>query len=129
MNGDIWTDYPFAQLPHAPPGLAHLVLVDNPPHRLRGDFSLESERVAETSARRLTFSGISVLCPELFVGSKPGRFPLAPLLRKAMVAGQVSGEHYRGGWQDIGTPERLANLDADIRSGPMHRGKQLEKMR
>jgi MurNAc alpha-1-phosphate uridylyltransferase len=111
VNGDVWTDYPFARLPPSPAGLAHLVLVSNPPHHPQGDFALTDDgRVEESGARRLTFSGISVLRPELFAGCAPGRFPLGPLLRRAMATGAVTGEHYAGVWLDIGTPQRLAEL-------------------
>ena len=116
INGDIWTDYPFARLPTRPVGLAHLVLVDNPPHHPEGDFVLADGQVRDRGTSRLTFSGISVLCPELLAGCAPGRFPLAPLLRQAMSRGQVSGEHYPGGWRDIGTPERLRRLDLELRN-------------
>lgn len=116
VNGDVWTDYPLArwtQPPLTPAGLAHLVLVDNPPHHAQGDFALlDHGQVAESGTLRWTFSGISVLRPALFAGCEPGRFPLGPLLRRAMTAGKVSGEHYRGSWRDIGTPQRLAELDA-----------------
>lgn len=115
VNGDVWTDYPFVRLPAAPVGLAHLVLVDNPSHHPAGDFSLRNGRVEETGAARLTFSGISVLRPELFADCAPGRFPLGPLLRRAMADERVSGEHHRGGWRDIGTPQRLAELDGELR--------------
>ncbi len=115
VNGDVWTDYPFARPPTAPVGLAHLVLVENPSHHPAGDFVLRNGQVGETGAARLTFSGISVLRPELFAGCAPGRFPLGPLLRRAMAAGRVTGEHYRGGWRDIGTPQRLAELDGELR--------------
>ncbi|MCB1766218.1 MAG: nucleotidyltransferase family protein [Candidatus Competibacteraceae bacterium] len=112
INGDIWTDYPFTQLLDTPNGLAHLVLVDNPQHHIGGDFALlENRRVMEQPSPRLTFSGISVLRPGLFKDCQPGRFPLGPLLRRAITMGQVSGEHYRGGWRDIGSPERLAELN------------------
>ena len=118
VNGDVWTDYPFAGLPTAPAGLAHLVLVDNPPHHPQGDFALEADsgRVGEHGARRLTFSGISVLRPELFAGCAPGRFPLGPLLRRAMADGAVTGERYGGAWRDVGTPQRLAELDRELRA-------------
>lgn len=116
VNGDIWTDYPFACLPAAIPDLAHLVLVDNPPHHPTGDFALAADgRVMETDTARLTYSGISVLRPELFAGCAPGRFPLGPLLRRAMGRNQVSGEHYPGDWRDIGTPQRLGKLDRELR--------------
>lgn len=114
VNSDIWTDYPFARLPATLTKLAHLVLVDNPPHHPEGDFALaDSGGVTETGAPRLTFSGISVLRPELFNGCAPGRFPLGPLLRRAMAKGQVSGERHTGDWRDIGTPQRLAELERE----------------
>ncbi len=117
VNGDVWSDCPFARLPTAPAGLAHLVLVDNPPHHPEGDFALMANgEVRESSGQpQLTYSGISVLRPELFGDCAPGRFPLGPLLRRAMAAGQISGEHYGGGWRDIGTPQRLAELDHALR--------------
>ncbi|MCC8998768.1 MAG: nucleotidyltransferase family protein [Candidatus Contendobacter sp.] len=116
VNGDVWSDCPFARLPTAPAGLAHLVLVNNPPHHPNGDFALMADgRVRESGQPRLTYSGISVLRPELFGDCAPGRFPLGPLLRRVMAAGQVSGEHYVGGWRDIGTPQRLAELDHALR--------------
>ncbi len=116
VNGDIWTDYPYARLRHSPPGLAHLVLVDNPPQHPRGDFALVDGQVLADGDPRFTFSGIGVYRPELFAACSPGKFPLAPLLRTAMAEGQVSGEHYTGRWFDIGTPERLAQLDALLRA-------------
>lgn len=111
VNSDIWSDYPFAQLPTDPPGLAHLVMVVNPPQNPLGDFVLSDGWIRELGEKKLTFSGISVLRPELFTGCMPGRFPLAPLLRKAIAQTKVSGEYYPGFWQDIGTPERLAELN------------------
>jgi MurNAc alpha-1-phosphate uridylyltransferase len=114
VNGDIWTDYPFACLPHQPVGLAHLVLVDNPRHHPQGDFVLDHGRVHDREGPRLTFSGIGVYRPALFAGCSGGRFALAPLLRHAMAAGQVTGERYTGRWVDVGTPERLAGLDREL---------------
>lgn len=115
VNGDIWTDFPFARLPSRLEGLAHLVLVDNPPQHSQGDFSLHAGRVRAAGERRLTFSGIGVYARALFAECHPGKFPLAPLLRAAMTRGLVSGEHYRGQWQDVGTPQRLAELDRELR--------------
>lgn len=113
VNGDVFTDYPFARL--APPdALAHLVLVDNPPQHADGDFALSAGRVRETGGERLTFAGIGVYRPELFSGQANGSAPLGPLLRAAIARNEVSGEHYRGAWRDIGTPERLAELDAAL---------------
>jgi len=115
VNGDIWTDYPFDRLPTRLSGMAHLVLVDNPPQHPQGDFTLHHGRVLAESEPRLTFSGIGVYARALFAGCLPEKFPLAPLLRRAMQAGQVSGEHYTGRWRDIGTPQRLQELDRELR--------------
>jgi len=116
VNGDIWTRYPYASLPSQPDGLAHLVLVDNPEHHPQGDFHLRDGGVySEGEGERLTFSGIGVYRPELFDGCSDGPFPLAPLLRRAMEAGAVGGEHYPGPWLDIGTPQRLEELDRSLR--------------
>jgi MurNAc alpha-1-phosphate uridylyltransferase len=111
VNADIWTDFPFHTLPPQPDGLAHLVLVDNPAHHAGGDFVLSAAQVTQRGGARLTFSGIGVYRPQLFAGCSGGAFPLAPLLRRAMDDGQVSGVHYRGGWFDIGTPERLQEVN------------------
>lgn len=123
VNGDIWTDYDFARLPREPAGEAHLVLVDNPPQHPHGDFVLDRGRVREAGAPRLTFAGIGLYRPSLFdawrriIGDAPGadetppRFKLAPLLRAAMARDAVTGEHHRGTWTDVGTPQRLDELD------------------
>ncbi|MCB1734619.1 MAG: nucleotidyltransferase family protein [Gammaproteobacteria bacterium] len=115
VNGDVWTDVPIAPLLQAPRGLAHLVMISNPPQHPNGDFALDDAgQVHADGACKLTFSGIGVYVPAFFTGCVAGRFPLAPLLRGAMASGQVSGEHYRGAWHDIGTPERLAALDREL---------------
>ncbi len=116
VNADIWTDYPYMKLRREPDGLAHLVLVDNPAHHPQGDFQLKDGHVTSQGTGKLTFSGIGVYRPQLFAGSPQGAFALAPLLRSAMQAGQVSGEHYAGQWMDIGTPQRLAELDRRLRN-------------
>jgi MurNAc alpha-1-phosphate uridylyltransferase len=116
VNGDVWTDYPFTRLGHPPDGLVHLVLVDNPVHHPSGDFYLDaSGRVHGEGSPRLTYSGIGIYRPEFFAGCTPGKFPMAPLLRSAMAEGKVTGEHYQGGWVDVGTPQRLADLDRELR--------------
>ena len=114
LNGDVWTDVDWAALREclAPADLAHLVLVANPAHNPSGDFVLERGRIVETPGERFTFSGVGVYRAELFNGCSDGIFKLAPLLRAAARAGRVSGELHTGAWLDIGTPERLAQLDA-----------------
>lgn len=113
VNADIWTNYPYSILPDNLPGLAHLVLVENPPQHPQGDFALLNGKVCQTGERMLTFSGIGVYRPELFNGCSDGPFPLAPLLCKAMEQELVSGEYFQGIWSDIGTPDRLEQLQAD----------------
>jgi MurNAc alpha-1-phosphate uridylyltransferase len=116
INGDIWSDLEPAGLHLRETDLAHLVLVDNPPHHPSGDFALTDGRVQTDGDRRLTFSGVGVYSPALFADCRPGAFPLAPLLRAAMAEGRVGGEHHAGRWLDIGTPERLAELDRLLRN-------------
>jgi MurNAc alpha-1-phosphate uridylyltransferase len=119
VNGDVWTDFPFARLCRTPAGLVHLVLVDNPAHHAAGDFHLGPDgRVQAEGTSRLTYSGIGIYRPELLAGCAPGKFPIAPLLRAAMARGEVTGEHFRGRWIDVGTPERLAELDRELRGNP-----------
>ena len=119
INGDIWTDYPLQQLPTTLTGLAHLVLVDNPSHHPQGDFAISAtgHAVAEAT-EKFTFSGIGVYAPELFATCQAGIFPLAPLLRQAMLAQQVTAEHYTGHWSDVGTIERLQQLQTFLQSSP-----------
>lgn len=118
VNADLHTDYPFARLRGALAGaaLAHLVLVPNPDHHPHGDFALDGSRVANDGPARFTFSGIGVYDPSLFAGVAPGsKAQLAPLLRAAADARRVTGECYAGTWIDVGTPARLAALDARLR--------------
>ncbi len=117
VNGDVWTDYPFERLPEDPAGLAHLVLVPNPPHHPGGDFVLDGTFVTNGVATRLTYSGIAVLRPALFDGQDAEVFPLAPLLRAAADRGLVSGKRYDGLWLDIGTPESLEALRLRLSRG------------
>lgn len=113
VNGDIFTDYDFAGLRRPLGGRAHLVLVDNPAHHPGGDFRLQDGLVTDAGAGHasLTYSGIAVLDAALFGGCQPGAFKLAPLLRSAMAAGAVSGERFAGRWVDVGTHERLAEVE------------------
>ncbi len=111
INGDIWSNYSFDALPPSPTGLAHLVLVNNPPHHPAGDFMLQAGDLLPSGPTCLTFSGMGLYRPELFVGLKPGKTPLGPLLREAMHDQSITGEHHTGLWFDIGSPERLQELD------------------
>ncbi len=111
VNGDVWTDYDFALLPRQLKADAHLVLVENPPHHPQGDFALVDGWVQAQGASLLTYGGIAVLRPQLFAGCTAGAFPLAPLLRKAMDDGRVTGEQHAGHWLDVGTVERLAQAE------------------
>lgn len=112
VNGDIVTDFPFAELINMTVDLAHLVLVNNPEHHLQGDFGLDNTgKVIENCTEKLTFSGIGLYRPELFSNIPAGSSKLGPLLRKAIASQRVTGQHFAGFWMDIGTPERLQELD------------------
>ena len=112
VNGDVWCDFDFRPVELVAGELAHLVLVENPGHNPAGDFSLESGRVATAVSKKCyTFSGIGYYHPDLFRVLDYGKRPLAPVLRAAMECCQVSGELYKGEWLDVGTPQRLAELN------------------
>ena len=129
VNGDVWTDFDFASLPREPRGLAHLVMVDRPPQATHGDFALDAGGwVRADGEHKLTYAGIGVYRPQLLerwrdaipeptlANGKP-KFPLAPVLRAHMASGAITGKHHRGRWTDVGTPERLGRLDAQLRQG------------
>lgn len=116
INGDIFCDYDFSTLPSSIMGLAHLILVDNPPHHCEGDFVLtKSNILKQKGENKKTFSGIGVYHPDLFKNYSNGKLALAPVLREAMELNQVSGEYYSGIWHDIGTVQRLNELDQSLR--------------
>ena len=115
VNGDVFTEIDFGALQLVSPNLAHLVMVDNPPQHPDGDFVVDSGKVTNQGNHKLTFSGIGIYHPALFVDVERGQAAkLAPLLRSAMIKGLVTGEHYQGVWHDIGTPERLSFLDKQL---------------
>ncbi|WP_029146746.1 N-acetylmuramate alpha-1-phosphate uridylyltransferase MurU [Methylophilus sp. 5] len=117
VNGDVFTDIDCATLALPAGKLAHLVMVDNPAQHAAGDFGLEHGVVLDVATDKLTFSGVGVYDPALFASVQRGQAAkLAPLLRAAMQQQQVSGQHHRGMWHDIGTPERLEQLDHWLRT-------------
>ena len=119
VNADIWCDYDFARLLdfRLQQRLAHLLLVPNPRHHAAGDFTLERGVVGNAPSPRYTYTGIAVLSPRLVAAIGPGqKAPLAPLLRAAAARGEVAGELYQGNWSDVGTPERLAELEARLKT-------------
>jgi MurNAc alpha-1-phosphate uridylyltransferase len=134
VNGDVFCDVDYAQFALAPNDLAQLLLVDNPPQHLRGDFHLDGTRVYDQPAQhadapRLTYAGIGLFDARLLQGWRdvigdsedsrrhPPRFGLAPLLRAAMQQDRIAGFRHRGHWEDVGTPERLHALDTRLRGG------------
>ncbi|MCP4695748.1 MAG: nucleotidyltransferase family protein [Gammaproteobacteria bacterium] len=116
VNGDIWCEYDFMPLRHAPQGLVHLVLVDNPEHNQKGDFALRRGQVLPGKGPRLTYSGIGVYNPQLFNGCTARHFPLSSLIQQAIQAGRATGEYYPGPWIDVGTPARLQRLEKKLRA-------------
>ena len=117
VNGDVYCEYDFSRLRgfSLKSHLAHLVLIPNPPHHPKGDFTLERGVVGNAPAPRYTYSGIAVMSPALVASVPAGeKAPLAPLLRAAAERGRITGEVYAGLWQDVGTAERLAELRAHL---------------
>lgn len=112
VNGDVYCDYDFARAALRPDKLAHLVLVANPAHNPAGDFGLTDGLVGDGPDGRLTYSGLAIIHPRLLEGCTPGRFPLAPLLRRAALRNAVTGELFGGVWSDVGTAERLQSLQS-----------------
>ena len=126
VNGDTYTEIDFAEIKLTSTALqanrdghlslAHLVLVDNPPQHLNGDFAIESGMLKQTGEQMLTFSGVGVYHPDLFADVVKGQpAKLAPLLRKAIDNNAATAQYYCGVWHDIGTPQRLTELDAALK--------------
>lgn len=115
-NGDVYCEYPFSIRALEPGVLAHLVMVPNPEHHPGGDFCLRDGRIVAGDGPRHTYSGLAIIHPQLLAGQSAGKYPLAPLLVRAIAAGAVSGELYTGYWTDVGTPARLESLDRELRA-------------
>jgi N-acetyl-alpha-D-muramate 1-phosphate uridylyltransferase len=119
VNADVYCEFDFRRLLAFDLGkrLAHLVLVPNPAHRSGGDFTLDAGMVGNGAGARYTYAGIAVMSPAMVAGVEPGeKAPLGPLLRAAAERRLMSGELHRGVWQDVGTRERLAELEAHLAS-------------
>lgn len=123
VNGDVWTTMDFKSLLKVDlkDNLAHLIFVTNPEQHPKGDFTLSEGRAYTFEQRHqgedLTYSGVAVIDPQMFDGLEGGKRPLAPLLKQAMLEGKISAEKMQGEWVDVGTPERLSQLDLQIREG------------
>lgn len=133
INADTYTDFDLSQLPKEPRGVAVLVLVENPPQHPQGDFGIDMDEKllpradSPGAVRALTFAGVGCYRPDILrdwqriIGAVPGaraappRFPLAPLLRAAIARGEIGWQYHRSAWTDVGTPQRLAELDARLR--------------
>lgn len=123
VNGDVWTTMDFSSLLdiELEDDIAHLVFVPNPEQHPKGDFTLYNGRAytfdQAQQGENLTYSGVAVLHPKMFDGFDNGKRPLLPFLQKGMQDGQISAEKMQGAWVDVGTPERLSQLDSQIREG------------
>lgn len=114
VNGDIWTDYPFARLRAVKCDYAHLVMVPNPRHNPEGDFALHNAVIHEEGPEKLTFGGIAVYNPRILANCEAGRFSMVPLMLRAMNEHLVTGETYKGTWSDIGSRQRLEEIGVDV---------------
>ncbi|MHB1540656.1 MAG: N-acetylmuramate alpha-1-phosphate uridylyltransferase MurU [Steroidobacteraceae bacterium] len=125
INADIWLERDLRGCAALPEDAdARIVLTSNPEHHPHGDFGLEDGWVVERSSNRLTYTGVGVYRPQFFLGCRPGRFPLLPLLKRAIAAGRLRGERFEGPWFDAGSPERLARLDGWLRARSARPGPQ-----
>ena len=114
LNGDIYCDLPLPNVSLDDDTLGHLILVPTPDYKAQGDFDLVDGKIRRGDAPAYTFAGIALYRPAFVDDQEPGRFSLAPLLFAAADRGLLTGEVYRGAWTDVGTPERLAQLDSEL---------------
>jgi MurNAc alpha-1-phosphate uridylyltransferase len=111
LNGDVFCEYSFDANFQLKDSLAHLILVPNPPHNTKGDFGIDGNKLKNASETSYTFSGIGYYSPLLFKEIALQKAALAPLLRKAIEKEQVSGEVFKKVWHDVGTPQRLQEIN------------------
>ncbi|RLA77662.1 MAG: mannose-1-phosphate guanylyltransferase [Epsilonproteobacteria bacterium] len=111
VNGDIFCDYKFDTNFDLKGNLAHLILVPNPKHNSNGDFGLKNACVLNDDKNKYTFSGIGYYNPTLFKDLEVQKSALAPLLRVEIEKKNISGELFSGIWHDIGTPQRLKEIN------------------
>ena len=118
VNGDVYCDWNFHRARQLADRQAHLVMVDNPPHHAGGDFSLDGQRIVYAhGGQTVTYAGIAVFSPAFFRDVPVGQpLKLRPLLDAAIAAGTLTGERFAGRWVDVGTPQRLAELDQELRN-------------
>ncbi|MBS3785344.1 MAG: mannose-1-phosphate guanylyltransferase, partial [Gammaproteobacteria bacterium] len=115
VNGDVWSDFELQDLPVPATGAASLVVVDNPSHHPQGDFVLDNGLLKNSgSGQRVTYAGLGYFHPRFFDNQPAGVQPLGPLLRAAADNEQLAGVLHHGAWSDVGTPDRLAALDAKL---------------
>ena len=122
VNGDVYCDIDFGRFLKSTAD-AHLVMVPNPAHHNSGDFSLDGARVITADGEQtFTYSGVAVFAPAFFAKVKPGSvMKLRPLLDAAIAAGTLTGERHTGRWVDVGTPQRLAELDQELRDAELRK--------
>lgn len=116
VNADVWTDFSYASLANKTDSNIHLVLVSNPAHNPVGDFDLLGDCVVKENGELYTYSGVGVFSPQIFAQQTAGVFPLAPLIRDEIARHEVTGELHQGEWIDVGTPERLADLEQALQT-------------
>lgn len=115
VNADIFTDYDYRRLPgELGDKLGHLVMVDNPPWHVGGDFGIDEQGLLTAGPERLTFGCISAYSPAFFAGAHDGPQPMRELYDPAVARGQLTGEHFGGIWHNVGTPEQLAELNSMV---------------
>jgi len=118
ISSDVFTDYPFEKLPTQLKGLAHCVMVNNPEYHPHGDFHLNAQGLlTQEDLPKLTYGNIALVDPQLFSGKREKVFALRDVLRPAVAQSKVSGEHYQGFWQNIGTMQQLADLNQSTQTG------------